>query len=92
MPIYIYRGGSPNPQPENPFLRLLISVGVFAAVIGARGFAVASNRSNCFDHFRSDRIFSRCWLDLPLDLWKSLGSNLSTAKWNESQSDISPRH
>lgn len=34
MPIYIYRGGSPNPQPQNPFLRLLISVGVLAAVIG----------------------------------------------------------
>lgn len=34
MPIYIYRGGSPNPQPQNPFLRLLISIGVLAAVIG----------------------------------------------------------
>lgn len=34
MPIYIYRGGSPNPQPQNPFLRLLISVGIFVVVIG----------------------------------------------------------
>ena len=34
MPIYIYRGGSPNPQPQNPFLRLLVSVGILAAIIG----------------------------------------------------------
>ena len=34
MPIYIYRGGSRNPQPQNPLLRFLISIGVLAAVIG----------------------------------------------------------
>ena len=34
MPIYIYMGGSPNPQPQNPFLRLLVSVGILAAIIG----------------------------------------------------------
>lgn len=34
MPIYIYRGGSPNPQPQNPLLRFLVSIGVLAAVIG----------------------------------------------------------
>ena len=35
MPIYIYRsGGSPNPPPQNPLLRFLISAGVLAAVIG----------------------------------------------------------
>lgn len=34
MPIYIYRGGSPNPQPQNPLFRFLVSVGVLAVVIG----------------------------------------------------------
>lgn len=34
MPIYIYRGGSPNPQPQNPLLRFLVSVGILAVVIG----------------------------------------------------------
>lgn len=34
MPIYIYRGGSPNPQPQNPLLRFMVSIGVLAAVIG----------------------------------------------------------
>ena len=86
MPIYIYRGGSPNPQPQNPFLRLLISVGVFAAVIGLGVLLLPVIGAIALI------IFSRCWLDLPLDLWKSLGSNLSTAKWNESQSNISPRY
>ena len=33
MPIYIYRGGS-NPGPQNPLLRLLISVAVLAGLIG----------------------------------------------------------
>lgn len=33
MPIYIYRGG-PNPGPQNPLLRLLISVAVLAGLIG----------------------------------------------------------
>ena len=34
MPIYIYRGGPRNPQPQNPLLRFLVSIGVLAAVIG----------------------------------------------------------
>ena len=33
MPIHIYRGGS-NPGPQNPLLRLLISVAVLAGLIG----------------------------------------------------------
>ena len=33
MPIYIYRGGS-NPGPQNPFLRLLVSIAVLAAMVG----------------------------------------------------------
>lgn len=33
MPIYIYRGG-PNPGPQNPFLRLLVSIVVLAVMVG----------------------------------------------------------
>ena len=34
MPIYIYRGGSPNPEPQNPLVRFLISAAIIAAVVG----------------------------------------------------------
>ncbi len=36
MAIYIYRsgGGSPNPGPQNPLVRFLISAAVLACVIG----------------------------------------------------------
>lgn len=32
MPIYIYRGGS-NPGPQNPLVRLLISIAVLAGLV-----------------------------------------------------------
>ena len=38
MPIYIYRGGSPNPQPQNPLVRFLVIIGLgvlLLPVIGA---------------------------------------------------------
>lgn len=34
MPIYIYRGGSPNPQPQNPLVRFLVSAAILAVIIG----------------------------------------------------------
>ncbi len=34
MPIYIYRSGSGAPQPDNPFKRFLVSLAVFAALVG----------------------------------------------------------
>ena len=33
MPIYIYRGGSPNPQPQNPLVRFLVSAAILAVII-----------------------------------------------------------
>ena len=34
MPIYIYRGGSPNPQPQNPLVRFLVSAAILAVIVG----------------------------------------------------------